>query len=217
MAKTPQDFITYAQRYCPKFNVKFKDKSLFMKLLSYLLFFNKEFMTNYITTIGYTVYVPNEADYIANPEKYNEILTHEFVHMMDYKKWNILFSISYLLPQFFTVFCLLSFLAIGHSLWWLLCLSFLIFAAPLPAYFRSYWELRGYTMSAAYNKLAYNYAPTPNDYLDRFTDSGYYFMWPFKKNMMNRLKSMFDKIDDGSIFNDEPYKIVNDYLKENGY
>lgn len=213
MAKSPQEFVTYAQRYCPKFNIKFKDKSFLMKLLGYLLFFNKDFMTRYITTIGYTVYVPNEAEYNANPDVYDEILTHEFVHMMDYKKWNILFSASYLFPQLLSALSLLSFLAIGHSLLWLLCLLFLTFAAPLPAYFRMHWELRGYTMSAAYNKWVYNYTSTPSDYLDRFTESGYYFMWPFKANMTNRLQAMFNKIADNSILSDEPFRIVFDYLK----
>lgn len=208
-----QDFVTHAQKYVPKFKVAFKNKSLFMKLLSYVLFFNKEFMTRYITTIGYTVYVPTEEEYTANPDKYLHILTHEFVHMMDYKKFNLLFSLSYLLPQLLAVFSLLSFIAIHHSLLWLFSLSFLVFATPLPAFFRSHWELRGYTMSAAFDYWQSNYSHPPTDYLDRFTDSGYYFMWPFKKNMTNRLQAMFDKIKDGSILSDQPFKIVFDYLK----
>ena len=212
MANT-QDFITYAQQYVPKFKVAFKDKSLFMKLLSYVLFFNKEFMTRYITTIGYTVYVPTEAEYLANPENYLHILTHEFVHMMDYKKYNLLFSLSYMLPQSLAIFSLLSFVAIHYSLLWLLCLFFLVFAAPLPAYFRSHWELRGYTMSAAFDYWKYNSLATPDVYLDRFTDSGYYFMWPFKKNMTNRLQAQFDKVKDNSILTDQTFKIVHDYLK----
>lgn len=213
MAKSPQEFVTYAQKYCPKFNVKFKNQSLLMKILSYVLFFNKDFMSRYITTIGYTVYVPNEEDYKANPDMYDEILTHEFVHMMDYKKWNILFFASYLFPQCLSVLSLFSFLAIGHSLLWLLCLLFLVFVGPLPAYFRMHWELRGYTMSAAYNRWVYNYFSTPTDYLDRFTGSGYYFMWPFAKNMTRRLQVMFSKIEDKSILTDEPFKIVSAYLK----
>lgn len=212
MSKT-QDFIKYAQQFVPKFNVAFKDKSLFMKILSYILFFNKDFMTRYITTIGYTVYIPTEEKYNANQEEYLEVLSHEFVHMMDYKKYGILFSISYLLPQLLAVFSLLSLMAIHHSSLWLICLAFLVFVSPLPAYFRMHWEFRGYTMSAAFNYWRYGYPLVPANYLDRFTDSGYYFMWPFKTDMINRLKASFGKINDGSILNDQPYKIVSDFLK----
>lgn len=210
-----QDFIKYAQQFVPKFRVGFKDKSKFMKFISYLLFFNKEFMTRYITTIGYTVYVPNETEYNANPDAYEHILTHEFVHMMDYKKYGLLFSLSYLLPQLLASLSLLSLIAIHHSSAWALFVLCLLFFAPLPAYFRSHWELRGYTMSAAFNYWKYNYLATPADYLDRFTGSGYYYMWPFKNNMSNRLQKMFDKIKDNSILSDQPFKIMSDFLKIN--
>lgn len=211
---TPQDFIAHAQQYVPKFKVAFKNESLLMKFLGVLLFFNKGFMTQYITTIGYTVYVPTEQQYKANPEMYLDVLTHEFVHMMDYKKYKLLFSLSYLTPQLLAVFSLLSLLAIHHSSAWLLSLLFLGFLAPLPSYFRMHWELRGYTMSAAFALWRYGYAPSPVDYLDRFTDSGYYFMWPLKKNMTDRLQSSFDKIKDNSILLDQPYRVVSDFLKK---
>ena len=41
------------------FKIKYKNESLFMKVIGFLLFFNKTFMTNYITTIGSTIYYPS--------------------------------------------------------------------------------------------------------------------------------------------------------------
>ena len=39
--------------------IAFKDESFLMKLLGFLLFFTKEFMTRFTTTIGNTVYFPS--------------------------------------------------------------------------------------------------------------------------------------------------------------
>jgi len=207
-----QKFIDYTKQFVPKFDIVFKEDSRFMKVLGFLLFFNKAFMTRYTTTIGYKVYLPSKEQYNNNPNAYLPIMTHEFVHAMDYKKYSILFKLSYLLPQILGVFALLSLFAIWFSKLWLLSLLALLFVAPIPAYFRSYWELRGYTMSLAFPYWQTGYLAPVTNYLNRFTDSGYYFMWPFKKNMTNRLQKMVDKIKDGSILRDEPYRIVHDWI-----
>ncbi len=209
-----QNFIKYAQKYVPRLKVAFKDQSRFMKVLGALMFFNKSFMTRYTTTIGYTIYVPSKEDYDANPDAYLDILTHEFVHMIDFKKWNVLFSLSYLLPQLLAAFSVLSFLAINHSHYWLFSSLSLLFAAPIPAFFRSHWEMRGYVMNAAYNywKNDYKNLEPATTYLDRFTSSGYFFMWPFKKNMTARLQNMLNKVEDNSILIDTPYRIVHDWI-----
>lgn len=208
-----QDFINYIQKYLPKFKLAFKDQSKFMKFLGKIMFFNKDFMTRYTTTIGYTVYVPSKEKYDADPDAYLDIITHEFVHMMDFKKWNILFTLSYLLPQLLSILAVLAFVAINHSHLWLISLAALIFAAPLPAFFRSHWELRGYIMNAAFQywETGYDHVQPPEMYLDRFLGSGYYFMWPFKKNMTKRFQNMLNKIMDNSILQDKPYRIVHDW------
>lgn len=75
-----------------------KSQSKFMKLLSYLLFFNKDFMSGYITTVGRTIYAPRGfIDKIT--------LAHELVHVADYNKYGILFYLSYLfcLPAVWTM------------------------------------------------------------------------------------------------------------------
>jgi len=213
MQNHTQDFINQMKRHVPKFDIAFKEDSKFMKFLGALLFFNKDFMTRYTTTIGYKVYLPSKEKYNNDPNAYLSIMVHEFVHAMDYKKYNILFKLTYLLPQLLVVAALLSLLAIWFSKLWLLSLLAVLLLAPLPAYFRSYWELRGYTMSAAFQhwESRYEYMPPVDLYLDRFTGSGYYFMWPFKGNMTKRLKKMYDKIYDNSILKDKTYSIVHDW------
>ena len=67
-----------------------KEDSKLMKFISKLLFFNKTFMTDYVTTIGRTIYVPS--GYISSTT-----LRHELVHVADYNAHPVWFTLSYLL------------------------------------------------------------------------------------------------------------------------
>ena len=44
----------------PDFKIVSKQDSKLMRILGKILFFNKDFMTRYITVIGNTVYVPSK-------------------------------------------------------------------------------------------------------------------------------------------------------------
>ena len=127
----------------PKFEIVSKTTSFLMKVLSVILFFNKSFMTSYISVIYPRMYVPKL------PWKENDhysailVLAHEWVHLSDRKRFGLLFDIGYLFPQ-----CLafLSLLAPFLSVWWLLCLLFLL---PIPSPTRAWLEFRGYSMTMA--------------------------------------------------------------------
>ena len=83
----------------PNFEVLFKDKSPFMKVLGVLTApFNPEFMTRYITTIGSKVYFPDEEHYLRGVGS-PSVLCHEFVHIMDGMRHGWRFKFSYLMPQ----------------------------------------------------------------------------------------------------------------------
>ena len=95
----------------PKFDLKKKSESKLMKFLSLLLkiisFGNmKNFMDKYITTIGYTVYVP---DGWANKPDDDKIiiLRHEAVHMRQRERLGfVLMSLIYLFFIFPVVFAI---------------------------------------------------------------------------------------------------------------
>jgi hypothetical protein len=74
-----------------KYRLKLKSESKFMKFLSYCLFWQrKTFMENYYSTIGRVMYVPT-----LNP---NDVtLEHELIHVHDYQKNKVWFTLSYLL------------------------------------------------------------------------------------------------------------------------
>ena len=67
----------------PDFELVDKRYSKLMQVLSKILFFNKDFMTRFITVIGHKVYVPQLPWKKSNPYGAIEVLCHEWVHMKD--------------------------------------------------------------------------------------------------------------------------------------
>jgi len=175
----------------PDFEIKFKDESRFMKILGKVLFFNKAFMTHYTTTIGKTVYFPSRALFEQYPGAYFYTLAHEYVHVMDYVQHPVLFTLGYLSPQILALLALFSFLAFINP-YFLLFLIALLFAAPIPAPYRTWAELRGYGMSCKVRlwcgeKLEVIQNIIKERYVTAFTTAAYYFMCPFKNYIINKL------------------------------
>lgn len=130
----------------PNFRVRYKDESIFMKILSWILFFSKGFMKTATTTIYPVVYFPRESFVIYDYERAFRILSHEYVHLLDRKNEGVIFNLKYLFPQILSLLSLLSLLAFW-SPWFLLLLGFLAFLAPWPSRFREQYELSGYLMN----------------------------------------------------------------------
>lgn len=179
-----QDLVAAAQTYYPSLQVKYKDQSLFMKILGFILFFNPDFMNSYITTIGDTVYFPTAAFISSHPISAPIVLMHELVHISDQNKVSKpIFALSYLLPQILAPLCAILFFFVH---WYIVLPIVLLFLAPLPAYFRMYWEKRAY-MAALYvqQSLSKLKSFNPNlaaqivDDIAEFKTSDYYWMWPF--------------------------------------
>ena len=177
----------------PKFKVVCKQQSWLMKVLAVILYpFNRKFMTSYTTTIYPVVYwngsVPAITDKSTEGEvvHYLDVLLHEFRHLIDRKKYWILFNLMYLFPQLLAVFALLS---IFFSPWFLLALAAL---APLPAVGRMWLERRAFDVTmAVYSWMGFGFTDEYVDHIvGQFVGSSYYFMWPFR----NQLKKHFNQI-----------------------
>lgn len=184
-----EKFVSALKSKNPDFNIKFKNESLFMRLLGILLFFNKSFMTKYTTTIGNTIYFPSR-EFLLLRAEHDALITmaHEYQHAKDHQNYPIWFMFSYLFP---IVVLPLAALTILFLPWWL-CLTLVVLSlTPIPAPWRKNAELRGYTMSLfTYNEvlkekkvsqseratLLYDQA---DKYSDHFTSMDYYLMWPF--------------------------------------
>lgn len=178
------DLVKLMATYFPNANIAYKDQSLLMKLLGYLLFFNPDFMTTFTTTIGNTIYFPSE-DYVkAHPVSAQVILLHEMTHLYDKKRLGtFLFTTSYLLPQLLAPFTLLLLFVLS---WKFVLPLFILCLLPLPAYFRTYFEKRAYMVAMYVIYLLSkkeNFDPKltvkEEDFLGYIHGSGYYFMWPF--------------------------------------
>lgn len=55
---------------------------------------NTRFLDDYFTTIGRTIYYPTE---VTDPRDHLAVLAHELVHVRQWERWRVLFSVSYLL------------------------------------------------------------------------------------------------------------------------
>lgn len=70
------NYLKELQNTIPDFNIKYKNQSLFIKILGFILFFNKEFMTTLFTTIGIdTVSKIKNGDIVNDDPSYNIIRT----------------------------------------------------------------------------------------------------------------------------------------------
>jgi hypothetical protein len=129
------------------FRVGFKDRSWTQRFIKKVMFWAD--YNDFVTTFGNKVYWPTEKEFTENPRANFKILAHEYVHLFDAQR-RTTFGLSYILPQILSVLGLLMFLGFACVWLWFFALFFL-FAAPIPAYWRTRWEVRGYTMSMAVN------------------------------------------------------------------
>lgn len=178
-----QDLTQAAQKHFPDLQIKYKDQSWLMKTLGKLLFFNKSFMTSYTTTVGSTVYFPNESFIKVRPISASVVLLHELVHVKDgMKLTKPLFGFLYLSPQILTLLCIPLFLIT----WKLAVPLMLLFASPVPSFFRMLFERRAYmtslyAMEALGKKLKFDpkLDSQKEFFLKQFKGGTYYYMWIF--------------------------------------
>jgi hypothetical protein len=174
------------------FEIKSKDKSILMKIISFILFFNKDFMSSFVTTIGSNIYFPKDYNF----EKPAAIVTiaHEVKHILDSRK-NKLFNILYLFPQILALFFIPALF-----LHWAFIFPLAIVLSPaIPAFFRASFEFEAYLISLFVINLFLKYQnfdeKSRKDILmlnvermnKHFTGSAYYFMFIFS------LKNDFEK------------------------
>lgn len=146
------------------FEVLLKNKSVLMKVIDAVLKIitfgqMKNFMTEFITTIGNKVYVPSTWEDNTLTSK-AEIIRHERVHMRQAKKYGrFLFSLLYLAIPLPTVF----------------------------AYFRKKFEQEAYeeSLKALYEYHGEKvFTPMLKEgILAHFTTAQYFWMWPWRKDL----------------------------------
>jgi hypothetical protein len=139
--------------------------------------FNPNYMTSVVTTIGSTVYWPEERWEQEPDWRRFSTQAHEAQHVLDSRKYWYVFAWSYLMPQLGAVLSLGALGAIWN-LWYFVCLLFLVLLVPgLVPSPRGFWELRAYRISHAMHTLRYG-APSLR-YAERIADifAGPKYMW----------------------------------------
>lgn len=174
-------------------NVEFilKSQSKLMKAVGWIfktLRFNQSFMSNYFTTLGHTIYLPDSINNISE-QRLLEVVSHEIFHMSDEKRLSKpLYLFLYSSPQILSLLTLLAFI----NPWFLLCLLFL---APIPSPGRFYLELRAYRTSILWIKetqtdRVQDRLNLTNSWIsDQLTKQFYYFCWPFKSHVNSLLNN----------------------------
>lgn len=174
------------------FRIRYKDESWEMQLLNlFVLWFCPSFLTNYTTVIGSTIYFPNRSHIYQHPEHAMRTLAHEVVHLADAQKWSFpLFSIGYLFPQIL-VLGVFTFPLIG--IW---ALIFLIFAFPLPAPFRFYFESRAYALDVLTSPESHRQEVIEHA-SKHFESWDYYKMYPFREQVQQTIRNWTAKAETG--------------------
>ena len=85
--------LAHIYKNIPGFQIVEKENSRLMRLLSFLFFFNKKFMSDYTTTIYPKVYFPKSIIGSGDSIRRITIMAHEYVHMSDRKRLGVLFDI----------------------------------------------------------------------------------------------------------------------------
>lgn len=162
-----KSLVAEIQAEFPSFRLVPKEGSFFMKSIDVLLRvitlgLMRNFMTNFITTIGYTVYVNKGWDSSSEVGK-AIVLRHERVHMRQRRKYgSILFSLMYLLLPLPCVF----------------------------SYFRRQFEMEAYaeTLLAIVELNPAGIAGLQTyghreHVISFFTGPSYFWTWPFRKQV----------------------------------
>ena len=206
LKKIRHDLEDFIKINIPGSEIRSKKQSTMMKILSKLMFFNKRFMTGYVTTWYPHIYVPKLPWRVHNDAPAIATLAHEWVHLYDRKRLGWLFNFLYIMPQCFFIFGLLAF----WSPWFLL---FFLFLLPIPSPGRAWAEFRGYRMSIAVYYWLSGQKVDLKWIVDQFVSSNYYFMWPFRGYLMKKFQKEFEKIKNNELSTE--LQVIHDVIKRN--
>lgn len=173
-------FIAWMQQHLPRFAIVYKNESRWQRFLGWLLWpINRTYMTEYTTVMFGTIYFPSrEIVQSWGHEQVYGILRHEFVHLMDARRFPVWFELSYLL------------------------------LLPFGLTMRAFWEWRGYTQTllVEYECCGTISEHTQNKIIDRFVGADYGWMFPFRRILTRWLQHLCQRIEREEIIGPYPYR-----------
>lgn len=162
--------------------IRYKQESAWMRALSKVLFFRKDFMGESTSVWGEAVYFPDRHWFKANPEGAWKALAHGMIHLNEIHRLSFpVYFLAYLFPQS------LALLALAFP-WVPECSVFMVALFPWPAPYRKSVEMRAYSMTMAAEIWSGNGISEPPDWvIRRFTGPYLYWAWPFPNQVRSEL------------------------------
>lgn len=179
MSKLYDDLLVAVKSEYKDFEIIKKPESSFMKFLNVLLLIvtfgqAKSFMTEFVTTIGYKVYVPNDFESWPESNRYL-IVVHESVHMKQRRN---------------------AFLGgFGFSF------AYLLLPVPsLLAYCRLQYEIEAYATDAVFGHRVYNFSKEQRakQAAEVLSNSSYFWTWWSDKEVESQLLEKIKEIENNS-------------------
>ena len=165
------------KRIFPKFRIVSKRNNYFMLWLNRTVqLFNKKFMTQYTTTIGYSIFTPDDWSKRSYTSRYSTMI-HEMIHLQQFRKFGFIpYSILYIfvpIPVFL-------------------------------AYFRKKFEQEAYAINIilAYKQKGRKHVLSKQykqNVIDQFCSNLYGYTWHSKESIAKWLESLVSKIDNKEI------------------
>ncbi len=201
------------KKYANDVAVKPKSQSKLLKLIRPVVeLFNDKFWTDYITTIGNTIWVPDGWLDKGTTKDRLKTVAHEVIHIKQANEQTaLLHGILYLFPQVLALFSLLAFLAIPFGTAWLYALLCLVFLAPIPAPFRYKKELEAYRVTTLFFTQVWSSSPSMirwahKNITDNLSKADYYYCWPFPSKILEDLTNT-------SKLKQQQYQEILDFLE----
>jgi hypothetical protein len=193
MTSVPQkdidELLHHMMQNVPKLQIIYKDEpmpTLFLKFvmafINFVGLFSKSFKTkwynNFASAFSNTIMMPSRKTHgdFSNIRNFI-LLRHEYVHVLDMKKYPIIFPLTYLLLPL-----------------------------PLLFSGRAYWELRGYAQNIIVRAKYEGVIPDSNleNITNFFCGGMYLYMFPFRKTVRKRLERLRDDVYQGKVFGENP-------------
>lgn len=190
----------------PTIQYRFKNEIWWWKVAYYAIIwiFNREFMVKYTTTLDNQIHFPSRKWLLENQASAAGVIAHELVHMRNNKaRGSFVAGMLYFFPQDLAVLAPLAILGV-----WIpeltVFLLFVLALAPIPAYWRMEEEMSAYRMSIAFQywRDGWMHDSYISEYAKPFIGSGYYFMWPFRKQVEGRLRRYLSEVRSGEVRKD---------------
>jgi len=215
-ASTQQYISQVSSKYNKDFQICSKgNPNWLLKIITPIVsLFNPQFTTDYITVLYGTMWVPVDFDQRTNESGWLRTTIHETMHEKDRMRFkSVLFTFLYLFPQSLAPLALLALGACGGNLLWLWWLLALLYLAPMPAPFRTWFEIRAYRTNLLFAQTVWKYDAEQLSRLqewivDKLAGPDYYYSWTCKRQLRKILSDM-------SFMETEEYVEIKEWILNN--